>query len=80
MINENDYPQDGMTGEDLKKAREALGLSQFGLGLMLGYKPTGNMRQQVSRMERGEKPVNNVHRRLIEAYLSGHRPEDWPEE
>nr|WP_321482321.1 hypothetical protein [uncultured Cohaesibacter sp.] len=80
MINDDDYPQTGMTGEDLKNAREVLGLSQFELGLMFGYKPSGNMRQQISRMERGEKPVNNIHRRLIDAYLSGYRPKDWPAE
>jgi hypothetical protein len=62
---------------DTKKARTKLGLSPTQMGHMLGYQGE-NVRQMVYEIEGGKKPLMPCQRRLIEAYLSGYRPNDWP--
>lgn len=68
-----------MTPTELKEARQQLGLTQAQLGKMLDTDG-----QSVRRMEMPEDA--STHRkaaprvvRLINAYLDGHRPADWPE-
>lgn len=60
-----------------KKARTKLGLSPTQMGQMLGYQGE-NVRQMVYEIEAGKKPLMPCQRRLLEAYLSGYRPRDWP--
>ena len=67
-----------MDGQDLKTARQTLGLSQHDMGLMLGYEDSKHLRGQIHKMESGDKPVRECQRRLVEAYLTGYRPADWP--
>lgn len=67
-----------MEPEDIKGARQQLGLSTSGLATMLDTDS-----QTVRRMEQNpeastfRKPAPRMVR-LIRAYLSGYRPEDWP--
>ena len=67
-----------MTPEQFKAARNSLGLSGNQMGQMLGYQGD-HIRVQINRMETGAKPIRNVQARLMNAYLSGYRPDDWPE-
>ncbi len=67
-----------MTPEDIRQARHALGLSVADLARMLETDA-----QTVRRMEMA--PDRSTHRqpasrmvRLMQAYLDGYRPKDWP--
>jgi ribosome-binding protein aMBF1 (putative translation factor) len=70
-----------MAPDEIRKAREQLGLTQAQLGSMLELDdPDG---REVRRME--SDAGTSRHRqlpkraaRLIEAYLRGYRPKDWP--
>jgi len=62
---------------DIKAARVKLGLTQTQMGQLLGYSGE-HVRQMVYEIEQGDKPLMPCQRRLIEAYLSGYRPKDWP--
>lgn len=67
-----------MTPEQIKAARAALGLTQSQLAAMLDTDG-----QTVRRMEMPEgarthrKPAVRMVR-LLQAYLDGYRPPDWP--
>ncbi len=66
-----------MTPKDVARARERLGLSLFEMATLLGY--LGKQRDQMMHdLTTGRRPVREPQRRLIEAYLSGYRPKDWP--
>lgn len=66
-----------MNPADLKSARHKLGLTLSEMAPMLGY--TGEHgAQQVRRMETGEREIRDAQRRLVQAYLDGYRPADWP--
>lgn len=69
-----------MNQNEIKDARQRLGLSVADLGRLLDTDP-----QSVRRWEADETtstsrrpPPRAV--RLIRAYLDGHRPADWPKE
>ncbi len=66
-----------MTPEQFKAARNSLGLSGTQMGRMLGYKGE-HVRIQIHEMETGKKTIRDPQIRLMQAYLSGYRPEDWP--
>lgn len=67
-----------MSPEEIKQARRELGLSLVEMGTLLGY--TGaNVRSMMDDLETGRRPVREPQRRLVEAYLSGYRPSDFPE-
>ena len=66
-----------MTPEDMRNARMQLGLTLDQLAKMLGYQ--GVQRRQMQHdLETGRREIRAPQRRLIEAYLSGYRPADWP--
>lgn len=66
-----------MTPKQLHEARHTLGLTLDQMARMIGY--TGvHARQQMYDMERGERTIRDPQRRLVQAYLSGYRPPDWP--
>ena len=66
-----------MTPKDMARARERLGLSLFGMATVRGY--LGDQRrQQQYDLETGRRAIREPQRRLVEAYLSGYRPADWP--
>jgi DNA-binding transcriptional regulator YiaG len=69
-----------MTPTELKEARQSLGLSVSQLADLLETDA-----QSIRRMEMPHD--RSTHRfpaprmqRLIEAYLDGYRPDDWPQE
>ena len=66
-----------MTPEELHRARRKLGLTLEAMATMLGYQ--GEQRRQMMHdLETGRRAVREPQRRLIEAYLDGYRPADWP--
>lgn len=66
-----------MTPLELKQARRKLGLTLEAMATMLGYE--GEQRRQMQYdLETGRRDIREPQRRLVEAYLSGYRPEDWP--
>ena len=50
-----------MTGEDLREAREKLGMSQVELARLLGYKD----KSSISRLESGDRDINPRQEMLI---------------
>ncbi len=66
-----------MTPAEFKKARHKLGLTLSKCAQLIGY--TGaHAQQQVRRMETGEREIREAQQRLMQAYLDGYRPKDWP--
>ncbi len=68
-----------MTPAQISEARKSLGLTQYDFGRLLGY--TGNrnsVQAMVWTIEVGKKRLRDPQRRLIQAYLAGYRPDDWP--
>lgn len=68
-----------MTPEQLARARKRLGLNRQQMADMLGYEGD-SARSQVHHLETGRREIRPAQRRLIEAYLTGYRPADWPVE
>lgn len=66
-----------MSLEEVREARRKLGLSLEEMASMLGYDGE-HRRQLMHRIEIGERALREPQRRLIEAYLDGYRPKDWP--
>lgn len=67
-----------MTPEQLSEARRNLGLTLEQMATLLGYQ--GKQRRQMQYdLETGRKAIREPQRRLVEAYLAGYRPSDWPE-
>lgn len=66
-----------MTPDQIKTARHQLGLTLTQLAAMLGYQ--GNhARVQMDDLETGRRPLRECQKRLLQAYLEGYRPRDWP--
>lgn len=68
-----------MTPKQFQQARHTLGLSLSSMARMLGYEGQ-HIRQQMHDLETGRRPIREPQRRLMQAYLDGYRPEDWPED
>lgn len=66
-----------MTPSDMAQARKRLGLSLEQMAEMLGYQGT-QRRQMQFDLETNRREIREPQRRLVEAYLSGYRPKDWP--
>lgn len=66
-----------MTPTDLIEARRRLGLTLSQLATVLGYEGE-RRRQMMDDLETGRRRIREPQRRLVEAYLSGYRPDDWP--
>ena len=66
-----------MTPTQFKKARQTLGLTLEQMGALIGYQG-GQIRSMVHRLETGDRVIREPQRRLVEAYLQGYRPKDWP--
>lgn len=64
-----------MTPEEIKAARKALGLTQAQLAQVMGYA----YKSYVGGLEIGSSKISAQGERLLQAYLAGYRPEDWPE-
>jgi transcriptional regulator with XRE-family HTH domain len=66
-----------MSPKQIEAARKTLGLTLSQMADMLGYEGA-QRRQQANDLESGRRPVREPQRRLVEAYLAGYRPDDWP--
>lgn len=66
-----------MTPSELNKARRKLGLTLEQMADMLGYEGE-QAKSQAHHLETGRREIRPAQRRLVEAYLSGYRPADWP--
>ena len=66
-----------MTPQQLARARERLGLTLEQMATLLGYEGV-QRRQMQYDLETGRKRIREPQRRLVIAYLSGYRPDDWP--
>ena len=66
-----------MTPTKTRAARQYLGLTLSQMAVMLGYQGK-HTRQMMHDLETGRRPIREPQRRLIEAYLSGYKPKDWP--
>lgn len=67
-----------MSPSDLSTARRKLGLTLSEMALMLGYEGL-QARSHMHNLESGKRtPIRPAQRRLVEAYLAGYRPKDWP--
>lgn len=64
-----------MTPDQLREARQRLGLTQVELAAVLGI-----TKDHLSDCERGAraKALGPSAARLLRAYLEGYRPSDWP--
>lgn len=61
----------------LANARQKMGLTLEQMATMLGYK--GAQRRQMQYdLETGRREIREPQRRLVEAYLAGYLPKDWP--
>lgn len=67
-----------MTPDQLARARKRLGLTLEQMASVLGYEGE-HAKSQAHHMETGRREIRPAQRRLIEAYLAGYRPKDWPE-
>ena len=63
-----------MTPTEIKTAREALGLTQAQIATLLGY----GGQSRIAEIEGGKKGVGASVIRLLQAYVDGYRPKDWP--
>lgn len=66
-----------MTPEQLARARKRLGLSLEAMATMLGYRGV-QRRQMQYDLETGRREIREPQKRLVQAYLAGYRPADWP--
>lgn len=64
-----------MNPDEIKQARNSLGLTQSQLAPLLGYGAT----PRVAEIESGARNASDCVVRLLRAYLDGYRPSDWPE-
>ena len=67
-----------MTHLELKKHRNALGLTVKQLALVIGCNPVHVRRMETDPTVASSRPINPQAERLIIAYLEGYRPADWP--
>lgn len=66
-----------MTPDQIHQTRLKLGLTLAELATMLGYQGE-HIRQQMYDLETGRRALREPQRRLLEAYMEGYRPKDWP--
>lgn len=66
-----------MTPAQLKTARKELGLTLSQMATMLGYKGK-HIKTMQRDLETGRREIREPQLRLMESYISGYRPIDWP--
>lgn len=65
-----------MTSNEFRETISALGLNQKQAAALLGY----GAATRVSELANGVRPVPMAVERLLQAYVDGYRPVDWPGE
>jgi transcriptional regulator with XRE-family HTH domain len=66
------------TAEQFKTARKQLGLSVSQTAQMLETSRTHIRRMEITPTKLTHRPVTETKQRLMQAYLDGYRPPDWP--
>jgi len=64
-----------MTGEEIRNARKQLGLTQAEFAVVMGF----SSRPYISYVESERYKMSDTAVRLLQAYLDGYRPTDWPD-
>jgi DNA-binding transcriptional regulator YiaG len=67
-----------MTPAQFKQARRKLGLSVSQMATMLGVRHEQVRRLEMPTDRTSARPIGPATRRLMQAYLDGYRPADWP--
>lgn len=67
-----------MTPDEFNEARRQLGLTVTEMADMLGVSHQHVRRFSIAPDKDSHRPVNSTTERLINAYLDGYRPADWP--
>jgi hypothetical protein len=67
-----------MTAAELRRARRTLGLSTRQLAAMLAVDADLVRRMEIEPGREGHRPIRSSVERLVQAYLDGYRPPDWP--
>ncbi len=62
-----------MTPDSIREARQSLGLTQSDMARLLGY----GDKARISELEKGSRRPGESVVRLLRAYVSGYRPDDW---
>jgi transcriptional regulator with XRE-family HTH domain len=73
-------PESAMKPSEFKEARHQLGLSVNQIANMLGLDADHVRRMEFPEESKQRRPVMENTRRLLQAYLDGYRPPDWPKE
>lgn len=73
-MSDKTQPMSSMTGAEVRDARKRLGLTQTQLAELMGM--TGA--SYISRIEKDVQAIGSSSQRLVQAYLEGYRPKDWP--
>ena len=68
-----------LTPTEFRKARNALGLSVRQLAQMLSVDPEVVRQMEIQIATGGHRPIRGSIVRLLQAYLDGYRPPDWPD-
>ena len=63
-----------MTGDEIREARKHLGLTQSQLAEVMGMTD----KSYISKLESGGVNLGRTSQKLLQAYLDGYRPKDWP--
>lgn len=69
-----------MNHMELKGARHALGLTQREMAAMLDSDPLSIRRMEMAPDKKSHRDLPPRAARLIQAYLDGWRPADWPQQ
>ena len=71
-----DVAQDQHIGGQFKRARLSFGMTQLDMAPYLGC----DNQELLSQIERGLIEPSASMYRLLQAYIDGYRPTDWPED
>ena len=63
-----------MDRHEIRTARKHLGLTQKQLAEVMGYSD----KTYVTAIETDKRSMSDQGQKLLQAYLSGYRPTDWP--
>ena len=67
-----------MTGSELRKIRQAFGLTASAMGKALGYSgPRANIAVQIRRLEREARPIPTPIARLAQMFAQNGIPKEW---
>ena len=67
-----------MTGSELRKIRQAFGITASAMGKALGYSgPRANIAVQIRRLEREARPIPTPIARLAQMFAQNGIPKEW---